>query len=176
MTAFLDRPGRLKIILSEQEAIDYNIPEIMLNKNSLFTQTALINILAEGSLQAGFTPGKDSLIIEIYPSEDGGCVIFFEEERTVAVSIKKNNKSAVYLFEDFEALLFAVKSMKIQKSDLYSLNKKYYFVIYGQDTETAAILEECGEKISQEYLKAVIFEHGKALIKSQAAEKLDFLF
>ncbi len=114
--------SKIKIMLSAEEAIargikieetDYDDPEI---------RRAFRKILEEASEKAKFELGKEKLLVQAYPSRDGGIELFVTKLGTVskeaANMLSKSEHIAVisakrvfYIFDSFENLLGAVRSI-----------------------------------------------------------------
>jgi len=190
MTAFLDKTGRLKIILNSEELYEYKIIGIIIDHESPQNESALLNLLAIATLKTGFSPKSDNLSIEIYPSSDGGCVIYFipeESEKIYTVKPLKNQKkqlTAAYYFDSSEEMILAIQRLYINdklksiKSDLYFYLDKYLMVFHPNENEKndILILTEYGNKIADRTLLSKIVEHGTLLVLNNAVNRIGMAF
>ncbi len=114
--------SKIKIMLTAEEArargisaenTDYDDPEI---------RRAFKKILDEASEKAKFEIGKEKLLVQAYPSRDGGIEIFVTKlgtlSRESANMISKSEHLAVispkrvfYIFDSLDTLLGAVRSI-----------------------------------------------------------------
>ena len=190
MTAFLDKTGRLKITLNYQEIYDYKIIEIIIDHESPQNESALLNLLAIATLKTGFSPKSDELSIEIYPSDDGGCVIYFipeESELTYTVKPQRNQKKqliAAYYFDSSEEMILAIKrlfiidKLKNIKSDLYLYLDKYIIIFYPSESEKNEIfiLTEYGDKITDRSFVQKVLEYGTRIVHNNAVNRIGAAF
>lgn len=190
MTAFLDKTGRLKITLNSEEIYEYKIIGIIIDHESPQNESALLNLLAIATLKTGFSPKSDDLSIEIYPSEDGGCVIYFipeESEKIYTVKPLKNQKkqlAAAYYFDNSEDMisaiqrLYSIDKLKNIKSDLYYYLERYIIIVYPNDYEKSdlSILTEYGYKIADRTLISKIMEHSIAIVQNNAVIRIGKAF
>ena len=190
MTAFLDKTGRLKITLNSEEIYEYKIIGIIIDHESPQNESALFNLLAIATLKTGFSPKTDELSIEIYPSEDGGCVIYFipeESEKIYTVKPLKNQRrqqTAAYFFDSSEEMILAIQrlfnndKLKNIKSDLYIYLDKYIVVFFPNESEKndISILTEYGDKIVERSLVSKILEYGTRIVQNNAVNRIGIAF
>ena len=190
MTAFLDKTGRLKITLNSEEIYEYKIIGIIIDYESPQNESALLNLLAIATLKTGFSPKTDELSIEIYPSNDGGCVIYFipeQSEKIYTVKPQKNQRkqlTTAYYFDSSEEMILAIQrlflndKLKKIKSDLYLYFDKYIIIFFPNESEKndISILIEYGYKIAERSLVSIILEHGTQIVQNNAVNRIGMAF
>lgn len=152
------------------------------------TQELLISIIT--LLRAdGFEPGE-KVFIEVYPTKDGGCAIFFS---TMDACVQRRWKvhrrvtsPVIYAFDDVDVLitgavqLFRRCSHRILKSALYRVNNGWRLLIYPLDTlenVSLSLLDEFAERCGEGTLaEAYLGEHGQLLLEENAVDFISACF
>ena len=192
MELLLVSDSKLKIMLTAADMEKYDLRVEEIDYDNTHTRRALWEILDEAKLQSGFDAASDKVLIQLYPSRDGGCEIFVTKlglippiaERTISRSNRVTMLAArqgVYRFDSFKNLIGAIKAIENitphRESDVYfGDDGKYYLVIdervgrSGSFSEFSRILEY-SERASRETV-GYITEHGRRLTDGDAVEKL----
>ncbi len=175
---------KLKIALSKEESEKYNISltEGELDKNKI--RGVISDILSEAEEGCRFEIGDEKVLIQVYPSTDGGCELFLtklsflgdEEKRCL---LRADNISTVerassaFRFSCLDDLLTAARVLKDRnvKSDVYlSDDGDYYIQIREHSVDgvsCAMILYEFADRIA-EIPFDVKSERGHILVKDNA--------
>ena len=142
------------------------------------TRAVLVELLRSGREQAGFKPGRAKLYIEVYPHQEGGCVIYY----TRLSGGLSGPAPYVFAFDDPTTLMRACAlvwekcAARILSSSLYGKGLAYRLVIHPLDTAdnlSVSLLSEYGALIGQgEVLLAHIDEHWQLLTAQNALELL----
>ncbi|MBQ8720183.1 MAG: adaptor protein MecA [Clostridia bacterium] len=195
MELLLVSDSKLKVMLTVADMEKYDLRVEEIDYDNTHTRRALWEILDEAKKQTGFDAASDKVLIQLYPSKDGGCELFVTKlglippvaERTIARSNRVTMLAArqgIYRFESFFGLIGAIRAIENitphRDSDVYlGDDGKYYLIIdervgkSGSFSEFSRILEY-SERASREMID-YIKEHGKRLTEGDAVEKLSKL-
>jgi negative regulator of genetic competence, sporulation and motility len=163
---------------------DYNSPD---------TRRIFWRIIDEASATVGFDPKGDKILIQFYPSRDGGAELFVSKleglskknERTLSKSrdvTLLDSKRSVFGFKSFEELLQASRIIKdskcIRSSELfYDESEGYFLEITARDecdgecVPMLTILLEFSNTVPKELIP-YITEHYSKLTQGNAVEQL----
>lgn len=68
---------KLKVSLTQKDLEEMGISYESIDYSDENTRKALVSLLEKGRAQTGFNPRRAKLYIEVFPSQDGGCVIYY---------------------------------------------------------------------------------------------------
>ena len=179
-------PDKLKVDLTAQDLTQLGLGYEELDHKDERTRIVLIDLIAKGRAAAGFSPRSAKLYIEIYPREEGGCVIYYTRLTTGQLdsggSFLPGPTPVVFAFEDLGILLRASQRAcalyrhRILKSCLYARERCYRLIIYPLDFgggTVVSFLREYARLIGEgSVLAAHIEEHWQLLIADNALETL----
>lgn len=172
--------GKLKISLGRQDMLDLSLTYQDMDYKDEATKRALLYLLEKAKEETGFSPRGAKLFIEIYPGEDGGCVLYFT---TVSKTVRHPDgqsgmEPVLFEFDDVDLLIqgacktFWRYGHRIYKSALYRMGNRYRLIVYPLDYSdrlSVYFLSEYGAKIGEgEILAAYTREHGKEIIGENA--------
>ncbi len=175
----------MKVILSQQDLQKLNITFNEINYYSNNTKNVIKQILTQAKNITGFNYVGKTLLIEVLPYKENGCIIYFSSIKNyknhsqLKKSIFKKYSFEYSNIEDLiisSTLLFEKHGYKIFKSSLYTnkKSKKYFLtisVISPEDNEIITLLEEFAQqKIKGPIFQSLIDEHFKLIIKDNAIE------
>ncbi len=177
--------NKLKILLNDQDMIQYNISYDQLDYNDSDTKKLVLQLLNVAKSETGFDAAAGKLFIEVFPDVDGGCIFYF----TLLTGEKKkgNEKNIlinpfIFEFDNINCLssvvcvLFLQYSHRIYKSSLYLINDRYRLVVYPLsrfDDSLITLAKEYKSFVSDTPIsKAYTIEHGKLLIERNAVDVL----
>lgn len=186
MNFTLIHENKLKAALSAEDMRSLGLDFDRMDYSDPVTRKALIFLLENGRNQVGFDPRKSKLFIEVYPCDDGGCVLYFTNLQTPGRGKGAGMEPVLFRFDSAETLLEGAEKVweqyghRIFKSSLYRMDGKYRLVVWPLDYAdrlSIYFLSEFGEKLGEgELLAAYTGEHGKELIDGNAIEVLSELF
>lgn len=188
--------SKLKIMLTRQDMQRYRLNSDNIDYNDSRTKHSFWQILDAVKESHGFDTSGDKVLIQYYPSKDGGCELFVTKlgilpaasERTIAKSNRitmLEERRTVYRFEDFETMLIGARLIKnssgIKYSDAFlGESGEYYLEIFERGAAYAAGLCEFSRLL--EFSVAVppskypyITEHCEKLTDGTAVELLSEL-
>lgn len=184
MDVILISSEKLKITLNSSDMQQLGLRYEDMDYSDEQTRTTLAALLEQAKTIAGFHPQGAKLLVEVFPYEDGGCVLHFTSlsSRFRSYPAKLALEPVVFEFDDVDALLeAAVKtfdrySHRIYKSSLYLYRHRYHLVVYPldySDNLSVYFLSEFGRKSGQgEIFAAYLEEHGELLIEASALDTL----
>lgn len=186
MEFFLVDPDKLKVSLTRTDLEELGIDYQSLDYSDESTRDALVSLLEKGRALAGFNPRRAKLYIEVFPSRDGGCVIYYTRlqggEFFSAGRFVPGPAPVVFAFDSPEELIRACAGAKercihrILRSRLYLLETQYRLVVWPLDyldNLSVLFLSEYGRPVGEgAVLAAFIEEHGKLLVWENAIEAM----
>ncbi|WRS26666.1 adaptor protein MecA [Oscillospiraceae bacterium MB08-C2-2] len=186
MEIILVSPEKLKIILTRQDMNNLSLEYEDMDYTDLQTKEVIVSLLEQAKEQAGFNPKNTKLFIEVYPTQEGGCVLYFTSHSSGSWygGPKKGYQVGpiIFEFEDSETLiqaairLFSRYSHRIYKSSLYLYGQRYRLILYPLDYSdrlSVFFLGEYAKRVGEgEILAAFIQEHGKELAVDNAIDLL----
>lgn len=170
---------KILVALSDKDMNDLEITYDEMDYSNIETRRVIWTILDEAKRSLGKPLDTDGrILIEVTPSDDGGCIMCFT---SMPVTDYKSKKKLI-MKKDAEPLLFEaldpnafLDALEILKGaseaykffDAFSYNNKLYFIIHPKITGTekiAYILSDFGETYLYEAeLLCRIREYGKKL-------------
>jgi len=186
MDFHLISPDKLKVDLTAQDLVMLDIDYDDLDYKDERTRTVLIDLIIRGRAAVGFSPQGSKLYIEIYPREEGGCVVYYTRlqggQLDSGGSFLPGPTPVVFAFEDPETLLRACRGAhnlyrhRILKSCLYTKGGHYRLIIYPLDFGggiSVSFLREYARLVGEgSVLAAHIEEHWQLLSAEDALEQL----
>ena len=182
---------KLKAILDKEDMIKYKLDATATDSDSIATRRAFREILAVAGDEVGFDTEKDKVLIQLYPSRDGGGELFVTKLGSLtksdmrAISDSNNvtmfsNISRLYKFENLDSLILGAKSMHCRDiiSEVYYIDGAYF--LYAEEKCESGRLSEISKlcEFAQrlpEKLIPYIKEQGKMIFSGEAIAKLSAL-
>lgn len=179
---------KLKAILDREDMIKYKLDATATESDSIGTRRAFREILAVAVEEVGFDTEKDKVLIQLYPSRDGGGELFVtklgsltkSDIRAIADSSSVTmlaNVSRLYKFESLDNLVRGVKSVGGTDipSEVYYIDGAYF--LHAEDKCEAgrlseiARLAEFAERLPEK-LMPYIREQGSLIFEDDAISKI----
>lgn len=185
---------KLKVMLSEEDMILYDLDTEALDYDNKETRRAFWQILDEAKRQTGFDASSDRVFVQVYPSKKGGCEMFVTKvgkldtgktETKGLTSMRKREN--IYSFDCFETTVLMCEKLKAigyeGKSSVYTDQDRgvYYLVIEERSSDSIlknnslgeyGFLSEYGKKKSGGLMYAYIKEHFHCLDGKDAVNSL----
>ena len=184
---------KIKIMLDAEDVKRYSLDIDEADYSDAKTRTKVWKILDLVKKNYGFSPDGYKLLIQFYPSRDGGAELFVTKLTTLSKTNERfmsktenvtmlDSKKTMYSFTSFDELIKASKiitnAKSIKESDLfYSDSEGYYLEIterggarLGEICEFAILLE-FATKAPEERIP-YITEHCQKLTAGSAVEQL----
>ncbi|MEM0529199.1 adaptor protein MecA [Zongyangia sp. HA2173] len=182
--------NKLKVTLSCEDLKGLGISYDSLDYSDPHTKEVLLHILGKAKSQAGFSPGRQKLFIQVYPSSQNGCVIYFTPLFDKSPTIRRYRvkhtigEPAIYRFSQVDTVidasvkLFRQMGHRVYKSSLYRLGQSYYLAIYpldGPRGKTAGFLSEYAPLAGRGSLfVSYLEEHGRVIVENRAIDILSY--
>ena len=185
--------NKIKIMLTPEDMKSYKLTASELDYNDSATRQKVFKILEQVKKNYGFDHEGDKLLIQFYPSKDGGSELFVTklglltsgDKRAISRSDRVtmlNTRRAMYDFSCFEDLLCAAKAISrsadIRESGLFLFeNGTYYLELMergesrGETVKEYAPILEFATPVAKERFP-YITEHSECLAAGNAVELL----
>ena len=192
---------KLKIICEQTDLSTYGINAESLDYGDPESRLFLEEILEHAKQELGFDTKNHRVLVQLYPSADGGCEIFINKLgviENIAISGEKKSKKEekpkkqaiekIFLFNKLDFLLDACRLLSLTgfkgKSEAFYLTEKGYFLAielecdsYAKeynlpDIDEYSFISEYGEEQDQKAISAYLREYAKPIIKKDAANIL----
>ena len=187
--------SKIKIVLTEEERMSYDLDDSAPDVSGPSARRSFWRILDMAKKEVGFDPSGDKVLIQLYPIKAGGCEIFVTKlgilpdssARIVSKSSKVamlSKKISLYAFSELDDLIRATKAVRaisgevIPESDVFVEDEKYYLAIEeygkgGEPIEFPCILE-FGIGLAADVFTYVL-EHATKLTDGDGVEKFSVL-
>ena len=185
--------NKIKIMLSAADMKNFKLTASELDYNDSLTRQKVFKILEYVKANYGFDHEGDKLLIQFYPSKDGGAEVFVTklglltsgERKAISRSDRVtmlNTRRAMYSFSSFGDLLSAARSIvrcaDIRESELFLFDDGTYYLEIMERGESkgdaikgyTSILEFASPVSRDKF--AYITEHSKCLASGNAIELL----
>ena len=182
--------SKIKIVLSEEEAVRYKLSGNSGDLGSGGVRRAFWQVLDLAKAEVGFDPRGDKVLIQLYPIKNGGCELFVTKlgilpESSARLVSKSDRvamlqrKKSLYSFASLEDLSAAARAVRAAAgeitltSQVYEAEGRYFLSIEeygkgGEQVEFPCILEFSTPLTAE--LSAYITEHSLCLAESQGIE------
>jgi negative regulator of genetic competence, sporulation and motility len=187
--------SKLKIILNETDMQRYALSSDALSYENCETRRAVREVLAEAEEETGFHATADRLLIQAYPSRDGGCELYVTKIETPATEEKKKTytpppkegkgRLVIYTLPALSALLAVCRQLSVtgycDYSAAYTGEGDTCYLVLREGTRTSAYplsaplyhpAEEYGEKETAAGKLAYIKEHARCIYEGDAVGTL----
>ena len=137
--------SKLKVMLSREDMEKHGLSDAELNYDDPATRKKLLGILDEIKSQSGFDTAADKLLIQLYPSRDGGSEMFVTKLGLLSNTAEQNLRRSrglgvfcrgaeIYFSESFEDILSMATACEdvcyIEQSSLYyEAGRGYYLIL-----------------------------------------------
>lgn len=152
MTMNLENPLTLRVDLDETELLEYGLTFEQLDYEKSKTRQLLNFLLREASSAMGFRLRPGRMMIEAFPADKGGCIIYFTISRLAhRVFHRKENVPHLYAFEKINDLLDVLtitpKANRPQRSQLYKADNQWQLAVWGAIGPLDALLGEYSDSV-----------------------------
>lgn len=180
--------SKIKIMLTSDEAAQRGLYSDKMNYDDPTVRRNFRKILDEAREKAGFDIGKEKVLIQFYPSRDGGMELFVTKlgiiSKEAANMISRSEHVAVisakrvyYIFSTLEDLLGALRCIptgEVEDSSIHRLEDGNYCLSFCEREQKCVLSKlsrifEFGKRINDLTAVALV-EHAYLLRSGDAAE------
>ena len=191
MELILINDAKLKIMLTEQDMVHYDLDCNCANYDNTETRRAFWSILDEAKHRTGFDAASDRVFIQMYPSKEGGCEMYVTKVGLLCASTEKakkkkestaeQTKMLSFVFDSLRCLLEACRSVCfsviIPPSQAFIDDLGTCYLLLDSSgkydiTYLCSIINEYGKQVSNDTISVYIEEHGKNICSNRAIEVL----
>lgn len=195
MELILINDTKLKIMLTEEDMVHYDLDCTCANYDNTETRRAFWNILDEAKHRTGFDAASDRVFIQLYPSKEGGCEMYVTKVGLLCTSQDQNQKPRLHatlhqnkaktLIFGFDTLRHMISACRLIGNAFTAFSHAwideagicYLFLDSDSDEDTnlnriCGVINEFGYTIQANNISEYIKEHGKILFENYAVEKL----
>lgn len=183
MDLLLIGEGKLKLTLSRNDMDDYDLDSRALDWSDTGTRRAVWSILDEAKKRCGFDAARERVMVQVFPSADGGCEIFVSNvgkragdpdvERFFVARRYPVSGAHPYRFDRLSDLLDCCRAAAVSgysgSSAAYSCDDGRYILLLCSDPPFAC---EFGSKMTAGEAELIIGEHTSTICRDNAVETL----
>ena len=183
--------NKLKIMLQKEDMKKYGLLGSDLNYDDPPTRKKLLSILDKAKAESGFDASADKLLVQLYPSKDGGSEMFVTRLGVLSASAEQSLKRSrgvgvfmrgteIYFSPLFSSILQIARILKgisfIERSHLYYEESHGYYFIFEERCGGGALspllpVLEFADPIDAS-MQPYIEEYANLLIEKNAISKL----
>ena len=179
--------SKLKIMLEAKDLENWDIQIDELDYSNPYAKIIFEEILSYAKENFGFDAAGRKVLLQLYPSRDGGCELFITRLGESSECKKENTISnqTAYSFEKISHLLSVCKLLHIDgfsknSSAWFDNSGKWFLVLSGDDSaaedssekDKFIFISEYGEKESPQFLSLYLHEHAFLVCEDNAVETL----
>lgn len=198
MELILINDSKLKIMLTEEDMVRYELDCKSVNYDNTETRRAFWSILDEAKHRTGFDAASDRVFIQLYPSKEGGCEMYVTKVGLLCTSPQSRSGSSdkpdnsadpsctadgilAFMFTSVGRMIAACRLTTryghiVSSTAWVDENGScYLFTSPGRDSDSSylcGVMNEYGTTADTDTVSAYIKEHGKELCGTNAVETL----
>ncbi len=170
---------KISVTLTKTDMTDFDITYDELDYSNIETRRVIWTILDEAKKVLGKSVNIDNrLLIQVSPSDDGGCFLEFtqlpelSDTKKKRLIMKKDSEPVLFTAFNENAFIDALKLLRsleanVKSTDIFLYNGNYCTVIYPKPTATERILFSLCEfgngAVSSKKDISEIYEYGRPL-------------
>lgn len=182
MEYILINDSKLKIILDKQELSEWDISADELDYANPAARQVFEGLLGYAKKELGFDTTGYKVLIQLFPSKDGGCELFVTKlgqsarsDRIERENDKRQTERRAYSFDKLSHLLSACKRLSYAgytgESSVWYDGEGRWFLMLSFDcpSDTLSFISEYGEVENPRSLDLYLGEYGSSVCKNNAA-------
>lgn len=172
---------KLKIMLSPEDMISYDLNNSNIDYKNTETRRAFWNILDEAKHKTGFDAASDRVYIQYYPIKNGGCEMYITKLTDTCEAATSHNSSCetAFSFNSSELLFRVCRQLRSRNingaSYAYKDDSGVCYLFLSSAYSHSFVLDfisEFGDECDPETLHAYADEHCTVLCRENAVETL----
>ena len=175
---------KIKLILTASDMKTYALDFETADYDSPKNRRAIWRLFDDVKSRSGFDIDFERVLVQVWPSRDGGCEMFISKISTPVLKGKTGEGGAryityIYVFEGLKNLLCVCKALVhrayIKPSQVWHDEGKWYLFLEGEGGKTGlhqfSFIEEFATKVNEKFAP-IIFEHAVPIATQGAVEML----
>lgn len=182
MEHILISPGKLKLMLTKRDLDKYELDDVTLYGEDNFKRKAFRELLADVKRDVGFDAAEDKVLIQLYPSKDGGAEVYITRLGLRRFDLNEKKTNSVYAFPSMSELISGCAKLrdagKITKSSAWDGDGHYYLITEEESRERDSVggLSEICREYRSPLMEAFVKEHFHCFLESCAVERIGEFF
>ena len=202
MEIIMINENKLKVMLCKEDLSHFELSPEQLDYSNTETKRMFWDVLSRAKHQTGFDTDGQRVLVQLYPSKEGGCEMFVtkigilrnnsneniktyskEKKNTVLTNSKKDFSYSAFRFDDTESMLEVCRRLASigyigESSAYFCENGKKYLLLSDIDFDEFAppdefsFISEYGSAENTEAIKRFLTEHGSVICTSDAVKIL----
>lgn len=186
-------PGKIKLMLTKSDLDKYELEDITRYGEDDYTKIAFRELLDDVKRDVGFDASSDKVLIQFFPSRDGGAEVYITRLGMRKDEPPKTDGAAtvesVYAFSSMRELLSGCfgfsKTALYEKSSAWEDMGKYYLMVEekilprdlrkGREDRLRDMLPKHYGEFSSDVMRSYIREHCKCICEERAIDILSKL-
>ena len=176
--------GKLKIMLEAQDLEHWDIRVDELDYSNPYAKAIFEEILAYAKDNLGFDSEGKKVLLQLYPSRDGGCELFITRLGELCEADEEGDALSIraYSFEQLSHLLsvcrlLCLRGFSGKSSAWFDNDGKWFLLLYARESEdeaslgldTLSFICEYGESEIAGFLSLYLQEHASSVCEENAA-------
>ena len=205
MEIIMINENKLKVMLCKEDLCHFELSPEQLDYSNTETKRMFWDVLSRAKHQTGFDTDGQRVLVQLYPSKEGGCEMFVtkigvlrdnsneniktytkEKKQTVLTNSKKDFSYSAFRFDDTESMLEVCRRLASigyigESSAYFCENGKKYLLLSDIDFDEFAppdefsFISEYGDFENSKRLRYYLSEHGKTICEYDAVSTLSKL-
>ena len=181
--------------MNSEDMAKYDITCDRLDYGCCDAKKALLSILDEARQKVGFEANGDHVLVEVFPSKDGGCEMYVTRSQEegkcglpMPLHMGMKECPSIFYFSNAERMLSACRHLQNNKDIITSAafsefeSRGFYLLLYtvecdvfGKDPMLLSVAHEYGKLIKNDYEIAYLTEHCECICSENAIQRLGAL-
>lgn len=178
MEHILISPGKLKLMLTKRDLDKYELDDVTLYGEDNLKRKAFRELLADVKKDVGFDAAEDKVLIQLYPSKDGGAEVYITRLGLRRFDLNEKKTNVVYTFPSMRELINGCAKLcgtgKIRRSSAWDGEGLYYLITEEENRGLDSVggLSELCHEYRSPVMEAYVREHFHCFLDDGAVESI----